>query len=97
VRRIRWEPETREFDVRSETGGRFELAEQFFPGWQATVDGQPAPIERWSEAFQAVQVAPGEHRVVFRFRSSGLRVGALVSLLAILGLAVVVWWPSRRF
>ncbi len=94
VRRIRWEPEAREFDVRSEAGGRFELAEQYFPGWQATVDGKPALIERWSEAFQAVQVAPGEHRVAFRFRSFGLRVGAVLSFVGILGLGVVIWWPA---
>jgi hypothetical protein len=91
VRRIGWEPEAQEFVVRSEAGGRFALAEQLFPGWQARLDGKPVPIERWSEAFQAVQVPPGEHRVAFRFRSVGLRVGALVSLLAILGLAVVIW------
>jgi hypothetical protein len=90
VRRVRWDPEAREFVVRSETGGRFALHEQFYPGWRATIDGNPIRIERWSEAFQSVQVPPGEHRIEFRFRSSGLRIGALVSLLATLVLVVVV-------
>ena len=90
VRRTRWDPEAREFVVRSETGGRFELTEQFYPGWRATIDGSPVSIERWSEAFQAVQVPPGEHRLAFRFRSSGLRIGALVSLITILALIVVL-------
>ncbi len=90
VRRVRWDPEAREFVVRSETGGRFALHEQFYPGWRATVDGSPVPIERWSEAFQAVHIPPGEHRLAFRFRSSGLRIGAFVSLLATVVLVVVV-------
>jgi hypothetical protein len=77
-------PETRTFLVRSKTGGRFALAEQFFPGWQATVDGIAAPIERWRGTFQAVQVAAGEHRVEFRYRSRALVLGAWISLAAIL-------------
>jgi len=86
---VRWEPEAREFVVDSETGGRFTLAEQIYPGWQATVDGSPAVIERWSEAFQAVTVPPGDHRVEFRYRSLPVRIGACVSLLALAVLVVV--------
>src|SRR5262249_54329093 len=100
VRRLRWEPEEREFQVGSESGGRFELAEQFFPGWHAAIDGRPVEIERWSEAFQAVQVPPGEHRLSFRFGSTGLRAGALISLVSALGLGLImaVWRlsPARE-
>ncbi len=87
-----WTPERRAFVVRSGNGGRFALSEQFFPGWHATIDGMPARIERWSGAFQAVRVPPGEHRVAFEFRSRGLRVGAAVSLAALIGL----WYLVRR-
>jgi uncharacterized membrane protein YfhO len=90
VRRVRWEPEAREFVLSSETGGRFALAEQFYLGWRATIDERPVAIERWSEAFQAVQVPRGDHRLAFRFRSFGLRAGALVSLLAAIALFVAV-------
>lgn len=90
VQRRAWSPEVRGFLVRSQTGGRFALVEQFFPGWQATVDGMPARIERWDEAFQAVWVPAGEHQVEFRFHSLGLRAGALVSLAALLGLGLVM-------
>ena len=82
-RLVRWLPETREFSVRSQTGGRFILIEQFFPGWRARVDGVPAPIERWGEAFQSIPVGPGEHRVEFEFRSRGLRIGAVLSLVSL--------------
>ncbi|HWR49600.1 MAG TPA: YfhO family protein [Bryobacteraceae bacterium] len=87
-----WSPERRAFIVRSDTGGRFGLSEQFFPGWHATIDGIPARIERWSGVFQAIRVPPGEHRVEFDFRSRGLRVGATVSLAALIGL----WCLVRR-
>jgi hypothetical protein len=61
-----WAPERRAFIVHSDTGGRFALSEQFFPGWHASIDGAPARIVRWTEAFQAVEVPPGEHVVDFR-------------------------------
>jgi hypothetical protein len=93
VERRVWEPEEREFLVRSGRGGKFVLAEQWFPGWQAWVDGREVVIERWRGTLQAVEVTPGEHVVRFRFRSVGLRLGAVVSVVAFLGLLVGV----RRF
>jgi hypothetical protein len=90
IERGRWTPEIREFAVRSATGGRFALHEQFAPGWQALIDGQPAPVEHWSGAFQAVPVPAGEHRVQFRYRSRGLRWGAWISLASALSLVLLV-------
>jgi hypothetical protein len=90
----RWDPEIREFVVRSEAGARLVLSEQFFPGWQATVDGSAGPVDRWREAFLSVRVPPGSHRVAFRFRSPGLRRGALLSLVAAFGLVIAA---TRRF
>jgi hypothetical protein len=78
-----WIPERRELLVRSEAGGRVVLVEQYFPGWRVAVDGREAALERWGEAFQAVRVGPGEHRIQFQFRSRGLRVGAVISLVAL--------------
>ena len=95
---VGWTPERREFRVQSARGGRFILVEQFFPGWQAVVDGRRVAIERWGGAFQAIQLTPGEHRVEFAFRPLSVPVGAVVSCLAVIGLLVLVWsdWRSRR-
>jgi hypothetical protein len=90
VERREWTPEVRKFVARSDTGGRFVLVEQSFPGWRATVDGVRVPVERWKEAFQAIWVPAGEHQVEFRFRSKGLRLGAFVSLASILALALLL-------
>jgi hypothetical protein len=90
VERTRWTPEVREFVVRSAAGGQFALHEQFWPGWQAFIDGHETPVERWREAFQAIEVAPGEHRVQFRFRSRGLRWGAWVSFASVVALLAVL-------
>ena len=90
VKPTAWIPERREFLVRSERGGRFVLIEQFFPGWRATVDGQPVVIERWGGAFQAIRLTAGEHRVRFEFRPVSVQVGAAIGILAVTALLVLV-------
>jgi len=97
VERTLWNSARREFAVRSNAGGRFGLKEQFFPGWSATLDGRAIPEEPWEGAFQAVQVPPGDHHLQFRYRSSGLRIGAWVSAASVLALGLCLWFtkPSR--
>ena len=80
----------------SETGGRFLFIEQFYPGWRATVDGRPTPIERWGGAFQAIQVGPGEHTMIFDYRSRWLLPGAVISVFAMAGLMVLIRSERRK-
>jgi hypothetical protein len=84
IQRTDWNPAERNFVVHSASGGRFVLIEQFFTGWQATLDGKTVPIERWNRAFQSIFVPPGDHRLSFVFRSRGLRLGAIISAAALL-------------
>ncbi|MGQ9586558.1 MAG: YfhO family protein [Anaerolineae bacterium] len=77
------------------------LSEVFYPGWQATVDGQPASIYRANGIFRAVLVPPGEHRVALRFspRSwwGGLAVSLFTAALLLgIGIASVVQRRSVR-
>lgn len=96
MRLLLWRPGKREFLVHSDQGGRFVLAEQFFPGWRGWVDGHAAPIERWNGALQAIQVPPGEHRVAFRYHSRLLPRGAAISLLSLAALVFLVKWRVKQ-
>jgi len=64
------------------------LLDAWAPGWTATVDGRPTPIERADGVVRAVPVNAGTHDVELRYRTPGLRLGALISLLAWLGLVI---------
>jgi hypothetical protein len=98
ARAMEWLPERRVYRVASGVGGTFGLAEQFYPGWRATVDGRPAEIARWGGAFQSVAVPAGEHTVAFEFRSRWLGLGAGISgaSLALLAWAARASRGSRR-
>ncbi len=91
-----WEPERRVFRLQSTGGGLFHLVEQDFPGWRASLDGAPVPIELWQGAFQAVRVPAGAHTLVFEFHSTYLGWGAAVSLLSLgLGLAALGFHAAK--
>ncbi|MDX1979918.1 MAG: YfhO family protein [Bryobacteraceae bacterium] len=86
---LRWSPEHRAFQVHSAAAGEFILAEQFFPGWRAWVDGNETPIARVNRTLQAIRVPAGAHAVEFRYQSMGLRWGAAVSGAALIILIAV--------
>jgi O-antigen/teichoic acid export membrane protein len=68
-----------------------------FPGWRASVDGQPAELLRADHVFRAVALGPGQHTVELRYRPDSVLVGGLVSGLAFLGVLVglaACAWPT---
>jgi hypothetical protein len=71
------------------------LADQYYPGWTARVNGAEAEILPANVAFRLVEVPAGESEVVFTYRPLSVHLGALVSLatLATLGL---LWHRSGR-
>lgn len=59
--------------------GQLVLADTFFPGWTARVDGNEREIVRANLAFRAVAVAPGDRLVEFRYEPLWHRIGFWVS------------------
>jgi hypothetical protein len=90
VRFIRYAPEDVELEVEALQPTVLVLNDAYYTGWSATVDGQPAPILPANVAVRGVRLSAGNHRVTFTYRTPGLRLGALISLitLGVLGLAV---------
>ena len=73
------------------------LADQFYGGWQARVNGRAVPILRANYAFRLIEVPSGESIVEFRFRPRIVLVGAAVSVTTALGmvLALALTWRMR--
>jgi hypothetical protein len=71
------------------------LAENAYPGWQVTVDGQPAEILTAYTSMRAVCVPAGEHLVQWTYRPTVYWMGGAVSV-AMLALLAVAIGLSRR-
>lgn len=82
-------PDRLEVQVEAAEAAYLFLSEVFYPGWRATVDGEPAPVYRANALFRAVLVPAGEHRVVLTFSPRPWQVGLGLSLVAWLGAAGV--------
>ncbi len=69
--------------------GYLVLTDTHYPGWRATVDGQPAEILEANHAFRAVQLDRGEHTVLFEYQPLSFRLGAWITLVALVVLAAI--------
>ncbi|HSR31893.1 MAG TPA: YfhO family protein, partial [Anaerolineae bacterium] len=72
--------------------GFLVLADTYYPGWQATVNGEAVEIMPANHAFRAVQLGEGEQTVVFEYTPLSFRVGSQISAAAalLLGTALVL-------
>jgi len=89
-------PEHVVVSVPASGGGIAVLADQWYPGWTARLDGRGVPILRVDAALRGVVIGPGPHRIDFRYRPrwplQGLGLTALTVAVALL----VVTAPPRR-
>jgi hypothetical protein len=84
--------------VRVETNqpGWLVLNDTYYPGWRATVDGQPAEILRANALARAVAIPAGAHQVEFVYDPLSVKIGAAISLVTLLGLAIVFVLDRRQ-
>jgi hypothetical protein len=74
--------------VESEGPGHVVLADTWYPGWSATVDGRKVEVLRADYLLRAVAVPGGEHTLSFRYRPWSFMIGAALSLISVL---ITVW------
>ncbi len=67
VRITSYEPNRLNYDVNTGKGGVIVFSEIYYPGWTATVDGEPAELGRVDYVLRALQVKPGQHKVELSF------------------------------
>ena len=82
------------FESRQEHDGFILLNEINYPGWHATVDGQPAEILAADGIFRAVFVKAGSHRLEFSFAPRHFLWGVAISFLTLA--AYVAYFFQRR-
>ena len=63
-----YEPNELTYEVNSGKGGVVVFSEIYYPGWTATIDGQPAELGRVNYILRALNVKPGKHDVVLTFK-----------------------------
>ncbi len=83
------EPERIQIDCASKGERMLVLADTWYPGWKADLDGEPVEIHRVNRIFRGVLVPGGVHRVEFRYEPDSFRLGMIVSLVSVLLVTLV--------
>jgi len=80
-------PNTVTIEARLDSDGFLVLADSYFPGWRAYVDGVESKIYVADYILRAVRLTQGQHLVKFVFDPLSFRVGAYMSVgtLAVVG------------
>jgi hypothetical protein len=92
---VTYEPEYISLEVQAASEGYVVLTDTYYPGWIATVDGQPAEVERADIMFRAVKVPAGQHRVEMRYQPQSFSLGSLIAIGTVV-IVVGVWLIVRR-
>jgi hypothetical protein len=77
-------------EVNMAEAGYLVLTDTYYPGWQATADGEPREILVANHAFRAVGLEEGEHTVVFEYKPLSFRLGAWLTAAATLLIAATL-------
>jgi hypothetical protein len=79
-------PQQAVLEVDLESPGMVVLADVDYPGWQLTIDGQPAKIYRANQMMRGALVPAKHHTLVYTFRPQSFQVGQVVSVAGLAGL-----------
>ncbi len=90
---LSYEPEWVSISTTRDTAGLLVLTDTYFPGWQATIDGNPTPIIRTNWTMRGVVVPAGRHTITMNYTPKSSYYGAILSMIsmvvAIIGLVII--------
>ncbi|MFQ5513650.1 MAG: hypothetical protein ACE5FG_04375 [Myxococcota bacterium] len=89
-------PTFTEVEVDMRAAGILVLADSCFPGWETTVDGEPAELRCANYLVRGVELDAGAHRVRFTYRPASLHWGVRLSVAGGLMLLALVLVSRQR-
>ncbi len=96
VQITRYEAENIIINVETPEAAFLVLADAYYPGWQALLDGRSVPIYETNDVLRGVFVPAGSHEIQFQFRPRTLQVAIVLSLAGLLLALGVGFFAWRR-
>jgi len=89
-------PDFLRINIETQKDGYLFLADSWYPGWIARVDGVETQIYKADALFRAVRIQPGAHIVEFVYRPNSFSFGAGVSFLSLISLVSIFLFSKHR-
>ncbi len=71
-------------EVDATSDAKLILADIYYPGWKATVNGSPVEIKRSTDILRSLPIKKGLSQVIFTYEPRPFKVGILLSALALI-------------
>ncbi len=94
VKIVTYEPNKLAYEVKSDKGGVLVFSEIYYPGWTATVDGQPVELGRVNYILRAMNIKPGNHNVVLSFFPKSIKTTETVAYVAYIILVLAILFSA---
>jgi hypothetical protein len=84
--------------INSTAPGYLVIADIWYPGWRASVDGMSVLVLRANYLFRSVFIPEGAHEVMLEYKSNVFRLGIIISGLSLISLLTLIlyWFIARR-
>lgn len=79
-----------------DTGKWMFISLPYSEGWSCKIDGTKTDIAKANYSFMAVYVPEGKHSITMHYVTPGIKLGAFISCISLLGLVICVILQSRR-
>lgn len=97
ARIISYQPNKVRIEAESSTSALLVLTDPYYPGWKATVNGNPTKIYRADYALRAVKIPKGKNSLIFSYEPESFRNGVYLAVLGVFGLIGISLYASKRF
>ena len=87
---LAYEPNQLTYEVSSDKGGVLVFSEVYYPGWTATIDGQPAELGRVNYILRALRVPAGKHQVKLAFFPKSVDTTETIAYVAYVVLLLII-------
>lgn len=95
IKFLEYSNEKIKISVRNNSEGFLVLADTFYPGWKAYVNGKESRILRANYFMRAVRVPAGENEVVFIYDPWTFKVGGVLSLIGLFATFTLLIFHKR--
>lgn len=100
IRLTNYEPNRLTYETSSAKDGVAVFSEIYYPGWQATIDGQPVDIARADYVLRAMNIPAGKHTIEMWFDPTSLHLTERIAYAALafllIGVMLLVWMSSKQ-
>ena len=77
---------------KNEGTGTLVLSDTFYPGWEASIDGEKSQIVKVNNIFRGVVVPVGEHTITFEYKPKSFYWGVIITIISsIVVIGMFVW------